>query len=103
LGVDPEDLSADYEDFASSIEGLGYLESGITKPLNQVAGSMLEFAKLQRQSVSIDLIPLASHFLGVPSSRIQETKSPKLSNLSFYLFSPSQLDQQTQCYLTQLP
>lgn len=55
LGVDPEDLSTDYEDFASSIEGLGYLESGITKPLNQVASTMLEFAKLQRQAVSFTL------------------------------------------------
>ncbi|CCF48244.1 hypothetical protein NDA11_007678 [Ustilago hordei] len=42
------DLSTDYEDFATSIEGLGYLESGITEPLNKFANAMLEFARLER-------------------------------------------------------
>lgn len=52
LGTSNEDLATDYEDFATSIEGLGYLESGITEPLNRFAGTMLEFARLQRQMVS---------------------------------------------------
>ncbi|EPQ31385.1 uncharacterized protein PFL1_00720 [Pseudozyma flocculosa PF-1] len=42
------DLSTDYEDLATSFEGLGYLESGITDPLNRFASTMLEFARLQR-------------------------------------------------------
>ncbi|SOV02750.1 related to SNX4 - Sorting NeXin [Ustilago sp. UG-2017a] len=42
------DLSTDYEDFATSIEGLGYLESGFTEPLNKFANAMLEFARLER-------------------------------------------------------
>lgn len=52
LGTALEDLSTDYEDFATSIEGLGYLESGITEPLNKFASAMLEFARLERATVS---------------------------------------------------
>ena len=60
LGTAIEDLSTDYEDFATSIEGLGYLESGITEPLNKLANAMLEFARLERVTVSSYNPPLAS-------------------------------------------
>lgn len=52
MGTHLEDLSTDYEDFATSIEGLGYLESGITDPLNKFASAMLEFSRMQRETVS---------------------------------------------------
>ncbi|PWN53031.1 hypothetical protein IE53DRAFT_325606 [Violaceomyces palustris] len=52
MGTSLEDLSTDYEDLATSFEGLGYLESGITEPLNRFAGTMLEFARLQRMTTS---------------------------------------------------
>ncbi|KAE8216838.1 hypothetical protein CF327_g35 [Tilletia walkeri] len=48
LGTVPEDLASDYEELATSFEGLGSLESGITDPLNRFASTLLEFAKLQR-------------------------------------------------------
>ncbi|PWY97164.1 hypothetical protein BCV70DRAFT_167539 [Testicularia cyperi] len=44
------DLATDYEDFATSVEGLGYLESGITDPLNKFASAMLELARLERNT-----------------------------------------------------
>ncbi|KAK9894591.1 hypothetical protein P389DRAFT_98607 [Cystobasidium minutum MCA 4210] len=42
------DLANDYEDFAASIQGLGYLESGITEPLARLETSMLDFAQSLR-------------------------------------------------------
>ena len=64
LGTGLEDLSTDYEDFATSIEGLGYLESGITEPLNKFASAMLEFARLERVTVSPAHPPSSSLHLG---------------------------------------
>lgn len=46
------DLANDYEDFAASIQGLGYLESGITEPLARLETSMLDFAQSLRTAVS---------------------------------------------------
>lgn len=46
------DLANDYEDFAASIQGLGYLESGITEPLARLETSMLDFAQSLRSAVS---------------------------------------------------
>lgn len=48
-------MATDYEDLANSIEGLGYLESGITEPLNRFAATSMEWARLQRNNVSQDL------------------------------------------------
>lgn len=47
------DLANDYEDFAASIQGLGYLESGITEPLARLETSMLDFAQSLRTAVSL--------------------------------------------------
>lgn len=38
------DLVIDYEDFANSIQGLGYLESGITEPLLQFETTLVQFS-----------------------------------------------------------
>lgn len=46
------DLASDYEDFASSVQGLGYLESGITEPLARFETSLLDFAHSLRETVS---------------------------------------------------
>jgi sorting nexin-4 len=40
------DLAADYQDMAAAFQGLGYLESGITDPLNRFAEKMLDFSSL---------------------------------------------------------
>ena len=37
------DLSGDYEDLATSVQGLGYLESGITDPLLRFERALVEF------------------------------------------------------------
>jgi len=46
------DLASDYEDFAASVQGLGYLESGITDPLARFETSLLDFAQSLRATVS---------------------------------------------------
>ena len=46
------DLAADYQDMAAAYQGLGYLESGITDPLNRFAERMLDFSALLKHTVS---------------------------------------------------
>ena len=46
------DLAQDYEDMAAGYQGLGYLESGITEPLNRFAEKMLDFSALLKYTVS---------------------------------------------------
>ena len=46
------DLAQDYEDMAAAYQGLGYLESGITEPLNRFAEKMLDFSALLKHMVS---------------------------------------------------
>lgn len=46
------DLSSDYDDFAGSIQGLGFLESGITDALKQFELSLLDFSNTLKDSVS---------------------------------------------------
>jgi sorting nexin-4 len=45
-------LAADYQDMAAAYQGLGYLESGITEPLNRFAEKMLDFSALLKHAVS---------------------------------------------------
>ena len=49
-----EDLANDYQDMAAAYQGLGYLESGITEPLNRFAEKMLDFSALLRHQVSYE-------------------------------------------------
>ena len=46
-----EDLTGDYHDLAVAVQGLGFLESGITDPLNHFSNTLLEFSALLRHSV----------------------------------------------------
>ena len=46
------DLAQDYLDMAAAYQGLGYLESGITEPLNRFAEKMLDFSALLKYMVS---------------------------------------------------
>lgn len=48
----PADLASDYQDMAAAYQGLGYLESGITEPLNRFAEKMLDFSALLKHAVS---------------------------------------------------
>jgi hypothetical protein len=49
------DLAQDYVDLAASYQGLGYLESGITEPLNRFAERMLDFSGLLKNLVGLDI------------------------------------------------
>jgi hypothetical protein len=51
-GLIGADLAADYQDMAAAYQGLGYLESGITEPLNRFAAKMLDFSALLKHMVS---------------------------------------------------
>lgn len=52
MGLESQDLATDYEDLAGSLEGLAFLESGITEPLNRFAATSMEWARLQRNNSS---------------------------------------------------
>lgn len=45
------DLTADYHDLAVAVQGLGFLESGITDPLNHFSNTLLEFSAILRHTV----------------------------------------------------
>lgn len=48
-----EDLTGDYHDLAVAVQGLGFLESGITDPLNHFSNTLLEFSALLRHNVGV--------------------------------------------------
>ncbi|CAG7847958.1 Sorting nexin-4 AltName: Full=Autophagy-related protein 24 [Serendipita indica DSM 11827] len=70
------DLSSDYHDLAVSVQGLGFLESGITDPLNHFSSTLIEFSALLRQTVR-------------PPS--PATRAVRPSSLTFSSFLPSLL------------
>jgi sorting nexin-4 len=49
---DFSDMAADYHDLAVAVQGLGFLESGITDPLNHFSNTLLEFSALLKHNVS---------------------------------------------------
>lgn len=67
------DLSADYQDMAAAYQGLGYLESGITEPLNRFAEKMLDFSTLLKHQVrstvesGLEVTCYQPHSSGLPS------------------------------------
>lgn len=46
------DMAADYHDLAVAVQGLGFLESGITEPLNHFSNTLLEFSATLKHNVS---------------------------------------------------
>ncbi|KAJ3993251.1 hypothetical protein F5050DRAFT_1810697, partial [Lentinula boryana] len=52
-----EDLTADYHDLAVAVQGLGFLESGITDPLNHFSNTLLEFSALFRHTTQTTTDP----------------------------------------------
>ncbi|RXW19154.1 hypothetical protein EST38_g6689 [Candolleomyces aberdarensis] len=55
------DLTADYHDLAVAVQGLGFLESGITDPLNHFSNTLLEFSALERHLTQTTTDPLLTH------------------------------------------
>jgi len=56
-----EDLTADYHDLAVAVQGLGFLESGITDPLNHFSNTLLEFSALMRHTTQTTTDPLLTY------------------------------------------
>jgi sorting nexin-4 len=55
------DLTADYHDLAVAVQGLGFLESGITDPLNHFSNTLLEFSALLRHTTQTTTDPFLAH------------------------------------------
>ncbi|PIL31809.1 hypothetical protein GSI_06513 [Ganoderma sinense ZZ0214-1] len=55
------DLTGDYHDLAVAIQGLGFLESGITDPLNHFSNTLLEFSALLRHTTQMTTDPFLVH------------------------------------------
>ncbi|KIM70204.1 hypothetical protein SCLCIDRAFT_512776 [Scleroderma citrinum Foug A] len=55
------DLTTDYHDLAVAAQGLGFLESGITDPLNHFSNTLLEFSALFRHKTQTTTDPFLVH------------------------------------------
>lgn len=55
------DLTGDYHDLAIAVQGLGFLESGITDPLNHFSNTLLEFSALLRHLTQTTSDPFLVH------------------------------------------
>ncbi|CAL1694964.1 unnamed protein product [Somion occarium] len=55
------DLTGDYHDMAVAVQGLGFLESGITDPLNHFSNTLLEFSALLRHTTQTTTDPFLIH------------------------------------------
>lgn len=54
-------MAADYHDLAVAVQGLGFLESGITDPLNHFSNTLLEFSTILKQNVCIAIVLATLH------------------------------------------
>ena len=87
------DLSGDYEDLAASIQGLGYLESGITEPLLAFEHALVEFGHEIRDSTTATTDPFLEHLhslLAYSTSfravlKLRDQKQLDFEELSSYL------------------
>ncbi|QRV83326.1 hypothetical protein RhiJN_11342 [Ceratobasidium sp. AG-Ba] len=74
------DMSADYHDLAVAVQGLGFLESGITEPLNHFSNTLLEFSTILKHNTQravlrlrdqkqLDFEELSDYLSGVTAER----------------------------------
>ncbi|EEB90490.1 hypothetical protein MPER_11296 [Moniliophthora perniciosa FA553] len=88
-----EDLTADYHDLAVAVQGLGFLESGITDPLNHFSNTLLEFSALLRHSTQTSTDPFLVHLHSLLSYshanravlKLRDQKQLDFEDLSDYL------------------
>ncbi|KAJ7597592.1 nexin sorting protein [Mycena floridula] len=88
-----EDLTADYHDLAVAVQGLGFLESGITDPLNHFSNTLLEFSALLRHTTQTTSDPFLTHMHSLLSFshanrsvlRLRDQKQLDFEELSDYL------------------
>ncbi|ESK95508.1 lipid binding protein [Moniliophthora roreri MCA 2997] len=87
------DLTADYHDLAVAVQGLGFLESGITDPLNHFSNTLLEFSALLRHSTQTSTDPFLIHLHSLLSYshanravlKLRDQKQLDFEELSDYL------------------
>ncbi|CAK5264488.1 unnamed protein product [Mycena citricolor] len=87
------DLTADYHDLAVAVQGLGFLESGITDPLNNFSNTLLEFSALLRHTSQTSLDPFLIHLHSLLAyshanravMRLRDQKQLDFEELSDYL------------------
>ncbi|ORY24374.1 hypothetical protein BCR39DRAFT_472405 [Naematelia encephala] len=88
-----DDLAQDYEDMAAAYQGLGYLESGITEPLNRFAEKMLDFSALLKHmnQTTVEPFLIQSHSLLAYTNahrsviKLRDQKQLDFEELSAYL------------------
>ncbi|KAF5368461.1 hypothetical protein D9758_002281 [Tetrapyrgos nigripes] len=88
-----EDLTADYHDLAVAVQGLGFLESGITDPLNHFSNTLLEFSALLRHTTQTTTDPFLTHLHSLLTYshanravlRLRDQKQLDFEELSDYL------------------
>ncbi|CUA69670.1 Sorting nexin-4 [Rhizoctonia solani] len=87
------DMAADYHDLAVAVQGLGFLESGITDPLNHFSNTLLEFSALLKHNAHDTTDPLLSHLHSLHQYaqtqravlRLRDQKQLDFEELSDYL------------------
>ncbi|KAF8078868.1 hypothetical protein FPV67DRAFT_1558076 [Lyophyllum atratum] len=88
-----EDLTADYHDLAVAVQGLGFLESGITDQLNHFSNTLLEFSALLRHTTQTTTDPMLLHLHSLLSYshanravlKLRDQKQLDFEELSDYL------------------
>ncbi|EJT99949.1 hypothetical protein DACRYDRAFT_95772 [Dacryopinax primogenitus] len=92
------DLATDYHDLAVAVQGLGFLESGITEQLNHFANTLLEFSSLIKHNVNRTQDPFLSHLHSLQAYtaasrallKLRDQKQLDLEDTSEYLSSAQQ-------------
>ncbi|KAI0275031.1 lipid binding protein [Gloeopeniophorella convolvens] len=87
------DLTADYHDLAVAVQGLGFLESGITDQLNHFSNTLLEFSALLRHTTQNTIDPFLIHLHSLLSYshahravlKLRDQKQLDLEELTEYL------------------
>lgn len=87
------DMGADYHDLAVAVQGLGFLESGITDPLNHFSNTLLEFSAILKHNAHTTADPFLSHLYSLHQYaqtqravlRLRDQKQLDFEELSDYL------------------
>ncbi|PLW27262.1 hypothetical protein PCASD_23964 [Puccinia coronata f. sp. avenae] len=87
------DLASDYEDLAASIQGLGFLESGITDPLSRFESALLDYSIGLRDLNTTTTTPMLSKLVSLINYsdsfrnvlKLRDQKQLDFEDLSSYL------------------
>lgn len=95
LGLETQDLAGDYEELANAFEGLAYLESGITDPLNRFASTCNDWSRIMRSTTGQSTDELSAHLHAILSYsaahrsvlKLRDQKQLDFEELTDYLSS----------------